>query len=55
MTPVKRINMHKNGTSIGVAAARQNAINKIRAGVPKRRTYQYARFHPCHHNASFAS
>jgi hypothetical protein len=54
MTPVKRIDMHKNGTRISVAAAYQNAINQICAGVPKRRTYQYARFHPCHHNASFA-
>jgi hypothetical protein len=46
--------MHKNGPRISVAATCQNAINQIRAGVPKRRIYQYARFHPCHHNASFA-
>jgi hypothetical protein len=55
MTPVKRINMYKNGTCISIAAACQNAINKIRARLPKRRTYQYARFYSCHHDTSFAS
>ena len=55
MTPIKRINMHKNGTCISIAAACQNAINKIHVGLPKRRTHQYARFHPCHHDTSFAS
>jgi hypothetical protein len=42
MAPIKRINMHKNGASIGIAAACQNTINKICASLPKRRTYQNA-------------